>query len=165
LHLAALMGNGEVSPPSTSNRTASHAPQEHKAGMTIVRRRGDAADRSSRSGTFDRSSGPPARSGHAPANPEIRWRRPGGSQRCMQAQKVLLTNRMSCRREPPRLQRLHRYTGGKRDVIDDFLRHIEFSNRYPRCPPPALVDQRGFFRTVPHLQAWTLLRRVLVRRS
>jgi len=161
LHLAALMGNGGsiTALDLQSERLRMLREEAQRLGVTIVEtRRGDAAAPiESFRGTFGRVllDAPCSGLGTLRRNPEIRWRlTPADLNRCMQAQKVLLTNAAEFVRPGGRLvYSVCTVTPEENEiVIDDFLRHHrDFKSIPPDALPPALVDQRGFFRTAPHL--------------
>ena len=161
LHLAALMGNGGsiTALDLQSERLRMLREEAQRLGVTIVEtRRGDAAAPiESFRGTFDRVllDAPCSGLGTLRRNPEIRWRlTPADLNRCMQLQKLLLTNAAEFVRPGGRLvYSVCTVTPEENEiVIDDFLRHHrDFKSIPPDALPPALVDQRGFFRTAPHL--------------
>ena len=124
LHLAALMGNGGsiTALDLQSERLRMLREEAQRLGVTIVEtRRGDAAAPiESFRGTFDRVllDAPCSGLGTLRRNPEIRWRiSPGRSQPMHAAPEAPPRKRRGVRPagRPPRLQRLHRHPGGKRD--------------------------------------------------
>ncbi len=146
LHLAALMGNGGsiTALDLQSERLRMLREEAQRLGVTIVEtRRGDAAAPiESFRGTFDRVllDAPCSGLGTLRRNPEIRWRlTPADLNRCMQLQKLLLTNAAECVRPGGRLvYSVCAVTPEENEiVIDDFLRHHrDFKSISPDTAPP-----------------------------
>jgi 16S rRNA (cytosine967-C5)-methyltransferase len=161
LHLAALMENrGSITALDLhSERLRMLREEAKRLAVTIVETRtGDAAiPAESFRGAFDRVllDAPCSGLGTLRRNPEIRWRiTPADLTKCMQLQKLLLASAARCVQPGGRLvYSVCAVTPEENEiVIADFLRHHpDFQSIHPAALPPALVDQRGFFRTAPHL--------------